>query len=236
MHIDCPGCEANLPIDQQLDRTVARFEARVEALEAKVAQQAATIERLEAAEPEPEPTDIIRCPFCGTAVWHERWDPATGDRFWSHLKKGDCAEDVAEGTNGVWRKIRDEVKEQAISDLIEKIANLPGITPEDLELLEEITGNGTLIVGTCRDCVHWRLAGYAGLCGLGESKNDTPAVETTLAFAGNALCPARLYTQPNFGCIQFAPRGNNEAMERAIAAQQEAIAKLPEPQRSKIWK
>jgi hypothetical protein len=36
----------------------------------------------------------------------------------------------------------DEAKEQAISDLLEKIANLPGITPEDLELLEEITGNG----------------------------------------------------------------------------------------------
>jgi hypothetical protein len=34
---------------------------------------------------------------------------------------------------------RDEVKEQAISDLMEKIANLPGITPEDLELLAEIT-------------------------------------------------------------------------------------------------
>jgi hypothetical protein len=33
----------------------------------------------------------------------------------------------------------DEAKEQAISDLLEKIANLPGITPADLELLEEIT-------------------------------------------------------------------------------------------------
>ena len=33
----------------------------------------------------------------------------------------------------------DEAKEQAISDLLEQIANLPGIPPQDLELLEEIT-------------------------------------------------------------------------------------------------
>jgi hypothetical protein len=69
----------------------------------------------------PDPTRRNYCPSCGRRA---------------------AVRDASRAYRERKRTEPDEAKEQAISDLLEKIANLPGITPEDLELLEEITGNG----------------------------------------------------------------------------------------------
>jgi flavodoxin len=78
---------------------------------------------------------------------HERDKVCTcGHHESNHAKRGlrSCCRSTAEGECGcpgftAQNSEPDEAKEQAISDLLEKIANLPGITPEDLELLQEIT-------------------------------------------------------------------------------------------------
>jgi hypothetical protein len=90
--------------------------------------------------PPPEGKDgVAICSSChGSYVPARRPDP-TRRNYCPACRGSADARDASRAYRERKRTEPDEAKEQAISDLLEKIANLPGITPEDLELLEKIT-------------------------------------------------------------------------------------------------